>query len=325
MDLVDSKYVSLVSSRLEKFSRKKADLYNFRCPICGDSHKNRSKTRGYIYCVKNNTNFKCHNCGASMSFNNFLKHLDPVLHKQYTMEKFKEGHTGKNFSTPTPKLEFKKPVFKKKIRVNLPKASENPAANEYLVKRKLDPEMFYYAENFKKWANTLTKAFDSTQYDDSRIVIPLYTKEGDLFGFQGRALGPSKVKYITIMIDDDQPKVYGLDRVDSNKTVYVVEGPFDSTFVDNAIAMCGADVSLDGLGFKDIVYVYDNEPRNKEICSRIEKVIKQGKKLVIFPNRVEQKDINDMVLAGLNVQSMLESSTYSALTAQIKFNEWKRL
>jgi len=325
MDLVDSKYVSLLSPRLDKFSRKKADLYNFRCPLCGDSTKNKSKTRGYLYTVKNNTNFKCHNCGASMSFNNFLKHLDPILHKQYTMEKFKEGHTGKNFSTPAPKLEFKKPSFKKKTKINLPKASENPAAKEYLEKRKLDPEKFYYAESFKKWANTLTKAFDSTKFDDSRIVIPLYTTEGNLFGFQGRALGPSKVKYITIMIDDDHPKVYGLERVDLSKTVYVVEGPFDSTFIPNSIAMCGADVSLDSLGIKDLVYVYDNEPRNREICARIEKVISQGKKLVIFPTRLEEKDINDMVLAGHNVQSMLESNTYSALTARIKFNEWKRL
>ena len=155
MDLVDSKYVSLLSSRLEKFSRKKADLYNFRCPICGDSSKNRTKTRGYIYCVKNNTNYKCHNCGASMSFNNFLKQLDATLHKQYTMEKFKEGHTGKNFPvTPAPKLEFKKPTFKKKTKINLPKASENPDAKAYLEKRKLDPDKFYYAQSFKKWANT---------------------------------------------------------------------------------------------------------------------------------------------------------------------------
>lgn len=325
MDLVDSKFVSLLSPRLEKFSRKKADLYNFRCPICGDSSKNRSKTRGYLYVVKNNTNYKCHNCGASMSFNNFLKQLDPILHKQYIMEKFKEGHTGKCYPTPNPKFEFRKPVFKKKTKINLPKAAENPAAKEYLEKRKLNPEKFYYAESFKEWANTLTKAFDSTDYDDSRIVIPLYTKEGNLFGFQGRALGPSKVKYITIMLQEDHPKVYGLEKIDPNKTVYVVEGPFDSTFIPNAIAMCGADVSLDSLGLKDLVYVYDNEPRNREICSRIEKVIDQGKKLVIFPSRVEQKDINDMVLAGLNVQSMLESNTYSALTARIKFNEWKRL
>ena len=97
MDLVDSKYIGLVSSRLQKFKKVKSDLYNFRCPICGDSQKNKNKTRGYLYPVKNNTNFKCHNCGASMSFNNFLKELDSVLYKQYTLEKFKEGHTGKNF------------------------------------------------------------------------------------------------------------------------------------------------------------------------------------------------------------------------------------
>ena len=275
--------------------------------------------------MKTNTNYKCHNCGASMSLNNFLKKLDPILHKQYTMEKFKEGHTGKNFPTPTPKLEFKAPTFKKKTKISLPKASSNSEAKKYLEDRKIDPDNFFYTASFKKWANTLTKAFDNTQYDDARIVIPLYTKEGDLFGFQGRALGPSKVKYITIMINDDHPKVYGMDKVDTEDTVYVVEGPFDSTFIDNGIAMCGADVDLHSLRFKDLVYVYDNEPRNKEICARIEKVIKQGHKIVIFPSKIIQKDLNDMVLAGIDVNSVLESNTYQSLTATIKYNEWKRL
>lgn len=325
MDFVDSKYVNLVASRLEKFKRVKADLFNFRCPICGDSSKNKTKTRGYLYTVKNNTNFKCHNCGSSMSLNNFIKHMDTTLHKQYVMEKFKDGHTGKNFSTPSPKLEFTKPVFTRKLKIRLPKASENAVAKEYLEKRKLDPEKFYYTPTFKKWANTLTKAFDSTQYDDARIIIPLYTADGDLFGFQGRSLGPSKVKYITIMLNDEHPKVYGMNTIDINKTVYVVEGPFDSTFINNGIAMCGADVDLDTLQIKDLVYVYDNEPRNKEICARIEKAIKQGKKVVIFPSRIIEKDLNDMVLAGYEVNSMLESNTYQSLTATIKFNEWKRL
>ena len=325
MDFVDSKYISLLSSRLEKFSRKKADLYNFRCPLCGDSSKNRTKTRGYLYLVKNNTNYKCHNCGSSMSLNNFLKKIDPVLHKQYTMEKFKEGHAGKNFPTQAPKLEFKKPSFKKRSKIGLPKASTNEQAREYLEKRKLDPEKFYYTSGFKKWANTLTRAFDNTDYDDARIVIPLYTKEGDLFGFQGRALGVSKVKYITIMLEGDHPKVYGLEKVNYDETVYVVEGPFDSTFINNGIAMCGADVDLHSLQIKDLVYVYDNEPRNKEICSRIEKVIKKGEKVVIFPTRITQKDINDMVLAGIEVNSMLKSNTYQSLKATIKYNEWKKL
>ena len=325
MDFVDSKYISLISARLEKFVKKKADLYNFRCPICGDSSKNKTKTRGYLYAMKNNTNFKCHNCGASMSFGNFLKHLDPILYKQYNLEKFKEGHVGKSSPNPAPKLEFKKPVFKKKAKIDLPKASECEEAKKYLERRNLNPDKFYYTEGFKKWANTLTRAFDTTEYDDARIVIPLLTQEGDLFGFQGRALGPSKVKYITIMIDETQPKVYGLENIDLNKTVYVVEGPFDSTFVENSIAMCGADVSLGSLGIKDLVYVYDNEPRNREICQRIDKAITLGHKVVIFPDTIKEKDINDMVMAGHDIMSVLESSIYQSIKAKLKYNEWKRL
>ena len=115
MDLIDSKYIGLVSSRLQKFKRVKSHLYNFRCPICGDSQKHKNKARGYIYQVKNNSNFKCHNCGASMSLNNFLKTMDTTLHKQYTLEKFKEGHTGRNFVAEEPMFTFKKPVFKSKL------------------------------------------------------------------------------------------------------------------------------------------------------------------------------------------------------------------
>ena len=99
MDFIDVKYINLLSSRLSKFKRIKADLYNCRCPICGDSQKNKSKARGYFYSVKNNTNFKCHNCGVNISLNNFLKKIDPVVYKQYTFEKFKSNHTGCNFVT----------------------------------------------------------------------------------------------------------------------------------------------------------------------------------------------------------------------------------
>ena len=324
MDLIDSKYIGLVSSRLQKFKRVKSDLYTFRCPICGDSQKNKNKTRGYIYPVKNNTNFKCHNCGASLSFNNFLKQIDPTLHKQYTLEKFKEGHTGKNFVVEEPKFEFKKPIFKKKL--DLPKASDNPIAKLYLEKRLLNPEKFYFADKFQAWTNTQKPTFSRIVRDESRIVIPLYTREGELFGFQGRSLGPSNVKYITVILDDSIPKVYGLDEVSTDETIYVTEGPFDSTFVQNAIAMCGSDILLDSLNLgDDMVYVLDNEPRNKEICNRISKLIDGGKKVVIWPKAVQQKDINDMVLAGLSVMDVLKSNTYKALEAKIKFTEWKKV
>ena len=323
MDLVDSKYIGLVSSRLQKFKRVKADLYNFRCPICGDSQKHKNKARGYFYQVKTNTNFKCHNCGASLSFNNFLKQIDPTLHKQYTMEKFKDGHTGKNFVVDEPKFEFKRPLFKKDL--DLPKASEIPVAKKYLEKRKLDPSKFYFTSEFRKWVNTQKQTFDTIGRDESRIIIPMYDTERNLIGFQGRALGPNFVKYITVMLQENAPKIYGLDKINTNQTVYVVEGPFDSTFVENSVALCGSDGDMAHLEGSDIVYVYDNEPRNKEILQRIERCIDRGEKVIIWPKNIQDKDINDMVLSGHDIMSMLKSNIYSNLEAKIKFNNWKKV
>ena len=323
MDLVDSKYIGLVSSRLQKFKRVKADLYNFRCPICGDSQKHKNKARGYFYQVKTNTNYKCHNCGASLSFNNFLKQLDTTLHKQYTLEKFKEGYTGKNFVTEEPTFEFKKPVFKQKL--DLPKASEVPIAKEYLEKRKIDPTKFYFASKFKEWVNTKKQTFDTIRKDESRIIIPMYDTERNLIGFQGRSLGPNSVKYITTMLDDDAPKIYGLDQIRGGAPVFVTEGPFDSTFIRNSIAMCGADADINRWGISDAVWIYDNEPRNIEIVKRIQTAISSKQTVVIWPSNVLEKDINDMVLAGHDVQSIVEENIYSGLEATIKFNNWKKV
>ena len=323
MDLVDSKYIGMISSRLQKFKRVKDNLYNFRCPICGDSQKNKNKTRGYIYQVKNNTNFKCHNCGASMSFNNLLKEIDVSLHKQYTLEKFKEGHTGRNFVVEAPKFEFIKPVFKKSI--DLPKASTNSFANEYLVNRKIDPDKFYYADKFMEWTNTQKQMFDTITRDESRIVIPMYDENKNLIGFQGRALGKSFTKYITVMLDEEAPKVYGIEKIDKTIAVYITEGPFDSTFICNSIAMCGADVDISNWGISNPVWIYDNEPRNREIVNRIGRTIDNGNSIVIWPTNIIQKDINDMVLSGHDVMSVVELNTYSGLEAKIKFNNWKKI
>jgi transcription elongation factor Elf1 len=322
MDFVDVKYINLISARFQKFKKVKNNLYNFRCPICGDSQKNKSKARGYLYQVKNNINFKCHNCGVNVSFNNFLKQIDPVVHKQYTFEKFKEGHTGKNFTVEEPKFNFKSPTFKPKL--DLPKASENAAAKDYLVKRKLNPDKFYYTDKFKSWTNSIKEVFDDTTQDEPRIIIPLFY-QNTLVGFQGRALGSRKIKYITVMLNDDAPKIYGLDEIQKNKTIYITEGPFDSTFICNAIAMCGADADISNWGISNPVWIYDNEPRNAEIVSRISRTIERGERVVIWPSNVNEKDINDMVLSGLDVQSVIELNTYSGLEAKLKFTTWKKI
>ena len=322
MDFVDVKYINLISSRFQKFKRVKNNLYNFRCPICGDSQTNKNKARGYLYQIKNNTNYKCHNCGINVSFNNFLKQIDTQIHKQYIFEKFKEGTTGKNFTTQAPVLKFEAPKFRPKL--DLPKASENPVAKAYLENRKLNSDNYYYTEKFKEWTNSLRPTFDNVSKDEPRIIIPLFY-QNILVGFQGRALSLSKVKYITIMLTDDAPKIYGLDKVQKNKSVYITEGPFDSTFISNSIALCGADGDIDKWGICDPVWVYDNEPRNREILSRISRVIEIGQKVIIWPSTIKEKDVNDMVLSGLDVQSVIESNTYSGLEAKLKFTTWKKI
>lgn len=333
MSFIDEKYISLVSSRLQKFTKKKTGLYNFRCNYCGDSEKQKSKARGYLYQIKNDYNYKCHNCGVTRTLTNFLKDLDTVLYDQYVMERYKNGLTGKKSNTPEPEFKFEAPIFKKKS-FNLPtilELNKEHLARVYLEKRQI-PEKFlnqlYYCEKFKEWTNTQKETFKSVQYDEPRIIIPLI-KDGEIFGYQGRSLNKSsKVKYITIILDDNQPKIFGWDNVDWNKTIYIVEGPFDSMFLNNSIAMVGAD--MDYMFFKnkpdvEFVFVYDNEKRNKEMISRVEKTIDMKYPIVIWPQDLKCKDINDMILAGLDVEKIIKDNTFMGLVAKAKLIGWKRV
>ena len=127
------------------------------------------------------------------------------------------------------------------------------------------------------------------------------------------------------MIKEDAPKLYGLDHINKNETIYIVEGPLDSFFLENAVAMCGSDVDIRSFGWSDYIWVYDNEPRNREICERISKSIDRGEKVVIFPKSVKEKDINDMHLAGRNVQELVDTNVYQGLEAKLKFNNWKNV
>ena len=334
MDIIDSKFIGLVSSRLDRFKKVKANLYNFRCPICGDSQKHKNKARGYFYAVKVNTNFKCHNCGASLSFNNFLKKIDSSLHKQYTMEKFKEGFAGgKNFVVEEPEFSFTQPKFRKKdICDELVKISElntSHRAKKYLINRGINEDTlskFYYCPDFKRWTNKHKKIYDTTDNDDDRIIIPLRNSKGELFGYQGRSLDPtSKMRYITVMLDENAPKIYGLEKINTQKPIYILEGPFDSLFMENSVAMCGSDVDIRTFGWSSYIWVYDNEPRNREIVNRLERSINRGDQVVIWPSNIKEKDVNEMILAKHNICDIIKTNTFSELKAKLQLNLWKKV
>ena len=333
MSYLDDKYLGLISPRLEKFKKIRAGVYNFRCPYCGDSQKHKNKARGYIYQNKADYNFKCHNCGMTRSFTYFLKDRDQPLYDEYIMERYKEGLTGKGTVTPEPKFTFPQPKFRKKdICDELTKISElntTHRAKKYLINRGINEDTLsklFYCPNFKEWTNKHKKIFDNTNHDDQRIIIPLRHSDGQLFGYQGRSLDPtSKMRYITVMLDEDAPKLYGLEKINTQKPIYILEGPFDSLFVENSVAMCGSDVDIRSFGWSNYIWVFDNEPRNREIVSRIERCINRGDKVVIWPSHIQEKDVNEMILAKYDICTILEGSTHSELTAKLKLNLWKKV
>ena len=328
--MIDEHYARLISSRLDKFKHVKSGTYNFRCPYCGDSEKHRNKARGYLFTKNSGLVYKCHNCGVGRSFGNFLKDQAMDLYDEYVMERYKAGLTGKGRNVADPTFKTEKPKFKKKgelqsiERLN----NEHPAVG-YLQGRQIPKEHFanlYYTDKFCTWVNTQKPTFKDVKKDHPRIIIPFIDTNGEWFGFQGRSLNPDdKLRYITIMLDESRIKVFGLDRVDFDKTVYITEGPIDSLYIDNAIAMAGADVDWSLLSNKEAVFVFDNEQRNKEIITRMEKVIEKGYEIVIWPENLQEKDLNDMYIAGHDVQSLVEFNTYSGLQAQIKLSEWKKV
>ena len=282
-----------------------------------------------MFKIKNNFTYKCHNCGVGRSLANFIKDHDSHLYDQYIMEKFKEGSTGKGTATPNPKLTFKTPIFVKK-QVDLERISElntEHPARVYLEQRGIkDLDYFYFCPKFKEWTNKQKQTFGTLRQDSPRIIIPFKDKEGNLFGYQGRSLAPkAKLRYITIMLDEDKPKIFGQDRINYDKPIYIVEGPFDTTFLQNSVAMAGSDVDIRTFGWSDHIWIYDNEPRNREIVARISKSIDRGDKVVIWPKNIQQKDINDMHLAGHDVQTLVESNIYRGLQATLKFNDWKKV
>jgi transcription elongation factor Elf1 len=333
---IDRTFLLRLSPKLNRFSQKKTDLYNFRCPLCGDSTKNKTKARGFVYRKKNDYFYMCHNCGVSTTFYNFLKQLDSNLCKEYQLERYKNGETGNNNYTKPDFQEFKteKPTFKKSL--GIPSLNDLPEAHyakSYVQSRRI-PETFYsqlyYAEDFAAFIQDLGITGQTLKEGDSRLVIPFYDKEKNLIAVQGRALGESKLRYITIKLHDDFKKVYGLDRIDLAKDVYVVEGPIDSMFIENAVATADSNLEsiTDCVDKSKVVLVFDNEPRNKEIVSKINFAIDRHFKVVIWPEFIDSKDINEMVLDGFSpdeIQDIISKNTFVNLRAKMEFVNWKKI
>jgi transcription elongation factor Elf1 len=341
MLFIDAKYAQILGSRLRNFKQKKDYLWNYSCPVCGDSHKNKLKARGYIHRQKSDLFVYCHNCGYSTNLGNFIKYVDSQLYDEYVLERYKSGATRYNAHKDVSEIlpeEEKPQLLEDDILSSLKRLDDLPMSHpaiEYVVKRKIPKEkwhLLYFASKFKKFTNSVTPKFvEPIEGEHPRMIIPYFTPAGKCFAFQARAYGEEDPKYYTIKVDDTQEKIYGLDRIDYSKRIYIVEGPIDSLFLPNSIAVSGSSFDTPTIRqlLTNATIVMDNEPRNKEIVKQLEKYINLGYSVCMFPETVEQKDINDMVLhGGMSPDEIIElinTNTYVGMEAKLKFVDWRKV
>ena len=329
---IDVKYINLVSPQLQKFKWKTTVLANARCPSCGDSTKSKNKARGYFFKKKNDFFFKCHNCGIGLNLYNFLDMVSPNLCKQYAMERYANGENG-NSNYKKPDLDELYPVkateVKKYSYVTIDSLPQSHECVKYLLSRNLTTEYwkhFRYAEDFSVLGKEIDEKYNLFQ--EPRLIIPIFDRTSTLVGVQGRTLSTSKKssKYLTLRVDES-PICYGLNTIKTNEEILLVEGPIDSIFLPNSLACLGSTNFIDfeeKFNFKDFIHVVDNEPRNKAIVSIVGHLVKNNKRVCIWSDSNEFKDINEMILNGIDVYSIIVKNTYRGLSALVEFNKWRK-
>lgn len=348
MLFLDSKYASLLNNYVRNFQKKDDYLWNFSCPICGDSKKNKRKARGYIYQWKETLHYKCHNCNYQCGIRDLLKLVSEPLYNDYVVEVYKERDAAKPvidarkvYSKPSNAAKATLPPSVEEDVVDtildgLKRIDKLPAdhpARIYVERRKL-PEsalsLLYYTPRFKRYVNSvLPDKFRDIETDHPRLIIPYFNQHGAVHTFQGRAFGNEEPRYITIKVNPEASRIYGLERVNPAKRIYAVEGPLDSLCLPNTIAVSGStfgSVTLE-LIRSNLTIVFDNEPRNPEISKLLKRVITKGFAVCIWPDTVTEKDINDMILSGMTAEDVIDiidRNTFQGPAAYLKFTQWSK-
>jgi hypothetical protein len=333
---IEKQYLGLLSYRLEGFVQKSPQLFNCRCPICHDSD-NPKKKRFFFYVRENQLKVYCHNCGYYSSFKNFLKKIDESLYHEFLLETLKETGKSPDYSSFKTEIPFfdDTEAYQKLLKLkNISSLPLDHPARKYIVSRKI-PDYWHsvlrFCPNFPDWVNEIVPGKIEKNYAESRIIIPFFSEKKKFHAFQGRLIESSSYleRYVGIVLDKDIPFIFGLDRLNKNNDTYVFEGPIDSMFIDNAVSICGSNfLPLTNVIDHDrIVLVYDNEPHSLQTKAKIEKAINNGFRVVIFPDFLEEKDINEMILADMpkeHISWILKNNTFYGLHAKIRLIEWSK-
>lgn len=306
---------------------------NFRCPHCGDSARNKSLTRGWFYEFDNQLRYGCFNCNYNLPIGIYLKDNFPEYYREWLRNR--RGETKEDDLREKELFSIKAPEIKKlPYCERLDLLSDEHPAKKYMLNRMIPSDkmhLFYFTMEWKKVANHIVKTYDDDSEKEPRIVIPIFNKENKMEAIQGRALRKNEIRYITIKSHEHANKIFGCERVDnSSDPVFVFEGPIDSVFIKNGIAMAGGQVDINVVPFRDRrVWVLDNENRNPDTMHRYEKLIEQGESVVLWDkSRWESKDINDMIVKEnaniAEINEYLKGNIVSGLRALNRFKRWKK-
>ena len=327
---IDEQFINRCSVLLDRFKQVKQGLYNCRCPICGDSQKNKSKARGYFFQISQVYRFQCHNCGASMSIRAFLKTVAPMLLDEYELETFKEKNKTKAEVRHLEPKKISYPIESFNLKCISEMPHSHPAKN-YVIERMIPEDKFdliYYQPKFLKWVNEVTKEDSLIKKDHPRLVFPYFDEEGNVFRFNSRAFGKESPRYQQTIIDQDKPRLYGLERVSKYLPVFVIEGQIDSLFLPNCLAVGTANYNVSYLNrFPNRIYVPDNQPRNPEVVRQLEPIVNSGQSIVLWQEDFGGKDINEMIKSGLTIKEILgiiDSCTFNGIEALLKFKQWRK-
>lgn len=329
------KYAKMYGQRQRNWTIKNNTpfLGNFSCPICGDSSSNKTKKRFYIFEKGGSLGCICHNCGYSASLEQLLKFNDDYLYRQLITERFSEFSVEEK---PVIKVQEKKIIVNDDWKECLIPAQLAPKAIAYLSKRCIPKKSWnrlYYTGNLKHSYLDICSAIGIEADPEKKIpefagiFFPFLDKEKHLTFSTLRNLDEkSKLRYVTIEFAPSI-KLFGMESIDEKNKIRVVEGPIDSLCCSNAIAT--GDAALDRAAKifpkENLILIPDNESRAPVQLKRIDKFIREGFSVVIFPRQIKYKDLNDMVRAGLKVDSIIEEFTFSGLEAKLRFNTWKQI
>ena len=344
--VIDYKYIALLGTYLIGFKQVGNNLWNFRCPLCGDSEKKQTKKRGYIYLKENSYRFHCHNCGRDMPLKSFLYNVVPELYKDYREETLfgKLTHSDQEIKQlckhQSKPIERRLNNDEKKYLINLTELGDDHPAIVYVRDVRRIPRIrwnrIHWTENFQELINEhFGDKYKNSNLPSTGIVFVVHAFASKVSGIEGipvigyqlRSIDPNcpKSKRFVTCIEPQKTGVYGIEHIDWSKQIFVTEGPIDSLFIPNCIAVMTS--ALYRVKIDDAIYVNDCEPRNKEIVKQIERAINQGCRVTLLPEKYFSLDINDIVckynLSENDLVLLLKSNTYQGIGAKIHFSNWR--